>query len=216
MEPKEKRKLEREQITAKRRLEIIQAAKCVFCLNGIENTKMTDIAEKAEVGVASVYRYFNTKPELVIDTGIDYCRSLLINIKFSDHYDSKPGIDQVAELLDWLIGLYHEAPEFVDFLQQFDFYFVLKENDHPRLCEFEDEISKFFPVLFDALNKGTKDGTIRGEANNLDTGALIFRSFVSLQQRILTRDYILSIDEKLNREKQLNILKEMVLNYLSL
>jgi AcrR family transcriptional regulator len=213
MKPKEKRSLERINAQSKRRLEIIQAAKTVFHQKGIENTKMTDIADAAEVGVASVYRYFNTKSELVIEVGIDYCKNIFSNIPLSDI--DKRGIDQLSDLLDWLISLFYSEPDFISFLQQFDFFFVLKENYHPKLSEFETEVFNYLPRFTDVFEKGAKDGSIRADANNLDTITLIFRAFISLQQRVLTRDYILALDETFNREKQLAVLKEMILCYLS-
>ena len=36
---------------------------------GISNAKMTDIAEKAQIGVASLYRYFGTKQLFTVKVG---------------------------------------------------------------------------------------------------------------------------------------------------
>jgi AcrR family transcriptional regulator len=215
MKPKEKRTLERKQVYDRRRLEIIQAARLVFSSAGIDSTKMTDIADKAEMGVASVYRYFNTKSELVIEVGIDYCREMMHKLRLSEAFDRKNGMERVTELLEWLTRLSREDTGFITFLQQFDFYFSVKENRHPRLCDFEEEISKFFPFWFDAVEKGITDGSIREDVSVFDFAALVFRSIVSLQQRVLTRDYILPIDEKLDRTNQMDMLKEMIICYLS-
>lgn len=215
MKPKEKRTLERQQIYDKRRLEIIQAAKLVFHTNGIESTKMTDIAEKAEMGVASVYRYYNTKSELVIEVGIDYCRELMTAFKPSGAFYQSSGLQRIQELLDWLVDLCYENPGFITFLQQFDFYFSVKENRSPRLVDFESEISKLFPIWYSSMEKGVEDGSIRGDLSVVDFAALVLRSFVSLQQRVLTRDYILPLDESLDRRLQMSMLKDMVISYLT-
>lgn len=215
MNPREKRTQERKQIYDKRRLEIIQAARLVFHSNGIENTKMTDIAEQAEMGVASVYRYYKTKTELVIEVGIDYCRELTKVIKLSEAFNNKNGLERISELLDWLVSLCYENPGFVTFLQQFDFYFSINENRSPRLKEFENEISKFFPLWYASMEKGIEDGSIRADLSVVDVVALILRSFISLQQRVLTRDYILPLDESLDRQLQMSMLKEMTILYLT-
>lgn len=214
MDPKSKRELERITREKERRLEIIQAAKIVFYSKGIDNSKMTDIAGEAEVGVASVYRYFKTKSELVIDTGLDYYKCIFNTVQFSHDFEKKAGIDQLTEILDWLISLFYSAPDFLCFLQQFDFYFFNKENYHPRLDEFEKEVMGYFSLFTDSINKGMKDGTIRNDINEIDITTLIVRTFVYLQQVDLTRSHILSIDEKISIEKQLQILKEMILCYL--
>ena len=215
MKPKEKRQLERTQIYGKRRLEIIQAAKAVFNVSGIENTKMTDIADKAELGVASVYRYFKTKPELVIEVGIDYCREMVRKTCLSENFSEKSGIKQISELLDWLHTESVRTPEFFIYLQQFDFYFSNQDNRHPRLEEFQTEAFKLFPHWFDAIKKGVADGTIRKDVSSFDVIALIMRSYTSLQQKVLTRNHILPIDNQIDRNTQLEILKEMIISYLS-
>ena len=48
---------------------IVYVAAELFLRDGIESVKMTDIADRAEVGVASLYRYFGTKEALVLRAG---------------------------------------------------------------------------------------------------------------------------------------------------
>ena len=55
---------------------IVYVAAELFLRDGIEAVKMTDVAEKAEVGVASLYRYFGTKETLVIRAGALLWRDL--------------------------------------------------------------------------------------------------------------------------------------------
>mgnify|MGYP000405825816 CR=1 FL=1 len=55
---------------------ILSAALTLFCEKGIEETSIEDIAGKAEVGPATVYRYFETKAEVAIQGGILYWREV--------------------------------------------------------------------------------------------------------------------------------------------
>lgn len=215
MNPKEKRTLERQQLCDKRRSDILQAARLVFCVKGIESATMTDIAKEAEMGVATLYRYFNTKPELVIETGIDYCRETIREMPFHAEYEELSGLEQIKARLGWLLRTCDEKQDFVVFLQQFDFFFSQKENRHPRLSDFEREISPLFLPWFDAMEKGAQDGSIRGDIKAIDAIALIWRAFASLQQRNLTRDHILSVDEQFDRRTQLSMLRDMVICYIA-
>ena len=56
---------------AKRKNEILNIALEVFSEKGIDQTNMTDIAKASEVGVATLYRYFSNKTNLVIETGVE-------------------------------------------------------------------------------------------------------------------------------------------------
>ena len=49
---------------------ILLAAFSLFSHNGFDTIAMTDIAKDAEIGVASLYRYFATKDEIAIRTAI--------------------------------------------------------------------------------------------------------------------------------------------------
>ena len=215
MEPKQKRQLERDQVSQKRRQEIIQAAKVVFDRMGIEDSKMTDVADEVEMGVATIYRYFNTKAELAIETGIDYVNEILDYFSPVNSREAS-GLKKVEKMIDRIIELYHEKPQFVRFLQSFDFYFSSSEKNHPRLADFESAILKLHPFLLDALVEGRKDGSIHTlESRDKDMAALIFRSLIDMEQRILTRDYVLELDQKMDRDFELQVLKEMILDYLT-
>ena len=48
---------------------IVGCAAALFLAHGIEDVKMTDIAAEAGVGVASLYRHFQTKERLAILAG---------------------------------------------------------------------------------------------------------------------------------------------------
>ena len=52
----------------KRSEEVLDAAYKLFTKNSIEAVSMTDIADEAKIGVATIYRYFGTKQQLVICT----------------------------------------------------------------------------------------------------------------------------------------------------
>ena len=45
---------------------ILEAAYELFSTRGIEQVAMTDIAENSKIGVASLYRYFETKDEIAM------------------------------------------------------------------------------------------------------------------------------------------------------
>ncbi|MBR4179513.1 MAG: helix-turn-helix transcriptional regulator, partial [Treponema sp.] len=47
---------------------ILSSAYELFSKRGIEDVAMTDIADRSKIGVASLYRYFETKEILVVRT----------------------------------------------------------------------------------------------------------------------------------------------------
>ncbi len=51
----------------KKREKILETAITVFAKRGIANTKITDIAEAAQVGKGTIYEYFHSKDQIFID-----------------------------------------------------------------------------------------------------------------------------------------------------
>ena len=75
MDTTEKVPSTRERQAQQRREKIIQASMQLFWEKCVEDTSMEEVAKCSGVGVATVYRYFSTKIELVIEisdrTGAD-------------------------------------------------------------------------------------------------------------------------------------------------
>ena len=61
---------ERDELKNARMERILLSAFSLFSHNGIDAIAMTDIAKNAEIGVASLYRYYATKDEIAIRTAI--------------------------------------------------------------------------------------------------------------------------------------------------
>ena len=70
MTAKEKYLEEKDELKNSRITRIYESAFALFSEKGIDTIAMTDIAKKAEIGVASLYRYFETKDEIAIRTVI--------------------------------------------------------------------------------------------------------------------------------------------------
>ena len=95
---------------------IVYVAAELFLQEGIEAVKMTDIAARAEVGVASLYRYFGTKEALVIRAGALLWQDL--NTLFSSVYEAedfhaRSGMEQITRLFGVYRRLFQEQPGFI-------------------------------------------------------------------------------------------------------
>ena len=65
MTPKEKHQEEQNELKTSRINRILESAFNLFSEKGIDTITMNDIASTAEIGVASLYRYFATKDEIL-------------------------------------------------------------------------------------------------------------------------------------------------------
>ena len=218
MDLREKRKIELENQKNQRKEEVISAALEVFKKQGVENAKMTDIAKKAEIGVASVYRYFKTKPDLVVEAACKFLEDEISEL--SQYYSNKDfiekdGITKVKEILVVFIKLYREHKDFLRFIDQFDTYAIKENVSKEKLSVYERKIIDLKPLLVNALECGKEDGTIRRDLNSERLYFTINHALMSLCQKLVLKGDILKSDEYVESEEQIKIIIEMALKYIS-
>lgn len=217
MDLREKRKLEVENQKNQRKEEVIFAALEVFKEHGIENTKVVDIAKKAEIGVASVYRYFKTKPDLVIEAACKFWQdeiSGLYNYYLEEDFSNKDGLTKVKDLLDVYLKLYHGHQEFIQFIDEFDRYVVKEKIPKENLSTYEKSIINLKPIFITALENGKKDGTIRTDLESEKFYFSINHALMSMCERLVLRGNVLESDYYVQGEDQIKMIIDSALSYI--
>ncbi|WP_028517412.1 TetR/AcrR family transcriptional regulator [Ruminococcus flavefaciens] len=153
-----------ETLKNKRFEKAVEVSAQLFLKNGIENVKMTDIADECGIGVATLYRYFGTKNGITI-AAMTYMWNEL-NKMFSDIFESdvflsQSGIKQINDLMRMFAVLYQAHPAFMRLLAEFDL--MLSSGDIPKkeLKDYEKSIINFYPVFERSYMTGISDGTVR-------------------------------------------------------
>lgn len=154
----------RTQQKQQRREAVLKAADSLFRRRGFSQTNMEDIAEKAGVGVASVYNYFGTKVELL---------RALFEPEFSrmkrdaeDLLDSPP--DDPIEGIVSMSACFRIHPNWLarGLLEPFASNYFLPRSSKPNVIDDIDDImSKYFGAII-AYYK--KQGRLGARANVSD------------------------------------------------
>lgn len=217
MDLKSKRKREVEDQKNQRKEEVIAAAAKVFQEKGIEVAKMTDVANAAEIGVASVYRYFKTKPELAVEAALliwrEEVNGLYERYKVPS-FQEKSGIEQVRGALEVFKELYRDHQPFIKFIYEFDTFVVKEGISKDKLKQYETEVLQMEQVLGEALEKGKNDGSIR---KNIDSKIFYFsmtHTLMSLCQKLVLRGDLFESDAFIDGETQLDFVIDMALSYI--
>ena len=146
----------------------METAAQLYLTIGISNAKMTDIAEKAQIGVASLYRYFGTKQLFTVKVGSYIWKTTMMKLEpqyTSAEYQAKTGFEQVAALLNIFHILLEEHRPFLRFLSEFDVFVIREHLGIGQLTEYESRSMNMLPVMIDAMKKGVEDGTIRPDVD---------------------------------------------------
>lgn len=141
------------------REEILLAAEKVFADKGFFTTKMTDIANKAEFGTGTLYKYFKSKEDLyftLIDEKMEEFNQL-VKAVFSQKTTSIKKIEKVLRLLS----------EFIE--RNRDFFRIYISEMNRFEWTIKDELGKaiykkmvaYIKILSEVLKQGVKEGEFK-------------------------------------------------------
>lgn len=193
----------------------VAAAAELYLSQGISEAKMTDIADQAQIGVASLYRYFGTKQLFTVKVGA-YIWKLTMNklepLYTSAAYQAGTGIEQIASLLHIFQVFLSDHKPFLRFLSEFD-SFVAREHLAPeQLMEYETCTLNMLPVMTAAMEKGVADGTVRSDVNPTIFYYSVTDSLLSMCQKFAWGNIPNSEDPAIN-ELALSMTIDMFVSY---
>lgn len=157
---------------AARKNRIVHRAFELFCQKGIDRVTIEEIAKAAEVSVISVYRYFNTKAELLLITQRKLWKEVIQSVSEyiveADSYDKQTGFEQIRDLINGFEDLYQKHREYLLFAAYYKLYLA---REHLRLTgkEYADMLSPIKDMFIAALRRGMEDGslTIKGDPDDI-------------------------------------------------
>lgn len=214
MEASEARKRQTHQRSEK----ILAAALDLFCMQGIENTSIEQIAVRAGVGPATIYRYYDNKATLCIQTGISYWQRISVRYLHSltlPSCQNLNGHDQLSCILDIFIQIFKDEALFLKFLRDFDVFVLKYRLSHSQLQEYETCILNLKPYVTDALECGISDGSLVFSHSTDELYFSLTHTMLSLMQKLAAEGAILSSDTCIHPLVQLQITKELLLKGLS-
>lgn len=195
------------------RAEIIKKAKVLFSKKTIEKVTMDEIALKAGVGVATVYRYFGAKKNIAVEVGTLYWREIkkqLDPVFLSEKYLSTDGIGRISIILDTYCELYFKDRGFFLFLDDFDSFCLSAHIKKEELKEYQNSIADFYAPYSEAVKLGMADGTVKQIADERLLYLTVNHAMLSLLRK-MARGEILTQDSFYGEE--LALIKEIILNY---
>lgn len=195
---------------------ILLAAFSLFSHNGFDAIAMTDIAKDAEIGVASLYRYFATKDEIAIRTAIwawENQKKMILPILDDSGYYNKKGIDQLSEIFDLFCKLYQSVPDFFRYIYFFDAYVVCQKIDSERLLTYQEVIRSVQKIISNAIHKGITDGSISSDfkGNEKQLYYSLMHTLFSASQKLSLSGKMLQMDEINNDVQQLRLLGKILI-----
>jgi len=204
-----------------RREKMADAALAVFTEKGIDATTLDEIAERAGVGIASVYRHFGTKADLAVAAAERLWRGewevLGGATRSATGLEAQPpGLCRVQSLLNRFIQAFDDHRQAFSFLEDFDRFVVREGLDPQRLAGYDRMLLEFRQVLKDTLAAGQGDGSIRADLDADLFCATFSQAFVALAEKLVNRPLVVPSDAQLSGRRELELLVEWAIAWLGI
>ena len=148
--------------------DIIEAAIKVFAKYGYHNSKISKIAETANVATGSVYVYYKNKEDILLKIFSELWSRLYSELDVIASNSSISSIEKLDAMIDLIFDVFAEKPDLA-------MVFVNEQNhlERSNKKEFTNYYDKFLDKGEVIVRKGISDGLI---SENIDI--TIFRNFV--------------------------------------
>ena len=202
---------------AARRQRIIDKGFEMFSNRGIDLVSVDEIAGACGMTRATIYRYYPSKLDLVIEIGTVKWKECIAEI--SKRYpegatDSLTAREHFALLIDCFIDLYREKRELLRFNQYFNLYVKSAGATDEQMSSYMKAIGILHAAFGRMYGKALRDGTVRTDLSEES----MFSAFMHIMLAAVTRYAVglAYVSEKgAAPEDELKMLKEMLINYFS-
>lgn len=177
-----------EEVREKNKRLVIEKALELFVKNGIEQTKIIDIAKAAGLTERSIYRYFENKTEIILATAFLFWEQTAKRVNQATNvpgFEQLPGIERVRLMLYYYSSMYVESPESVRYILNaetalFNAGVTVDIRSRPP-GPFENSDSP----MVQAINAGLKDGSISSTANVKQLYYNAYDSILGVMERMI-------------------------------
>ncbi len=204
----------REKQKQQRRHHIIQITKDLFLEQGVQNVQMQDVANAADIGIATLFRYFPKKEYLLIATTNAITEEMTADIEkiIEQNITAYEKVEQI--LLYYIEGTKDPKLRLAKYFESFDLYEKLSEQSPGQYAEFFFTRRRLASILVTLAEQGKQDGSLRTDIE-LDVFILtMVQSFslFSFKSSLAIHDPDLSL--LLSANKQLTMMKDIFLSYI--
>ena len=196
---------------------ILDVAFDLFSTRGIDSVAMTDIADKAKIGVASLYRYFETKEILAVKTATQAWAKRVDDVLPSllkSKYQHANGLTQLEQIFALFVKLYETQTSFLRFIYLFDSFAVKEKIPKENMVNYEIGILKVKQIISEAIQKGIDDGSINDKYSKCGDQLYftLMHTFFSTAQKLSLSGKMLDMDSQMNGTGQLKLLAQILLD----
>ena len=182
----------------------------LFMARSISEVTIKDIAITAQVGEATIYRYFGSKQNIVVQAAMKI--QGIVSTDFFNLEKGKTGFVKLNLFYKSYYDIFVKYPKFYKFLDEFD-AFVSVENCS-TINPYESAVDAYKNFYMDAYKLGLKDGSIKEQADIEMFYFSTTHAILELAKKLAAKKAVLNQDTKIEKTSELQCLIDVILNAL--
>ena len=190
---------------------LVGTATELFMDRSIPEVTIKDIAVAAQVGEATIYRYFGNKQNIVVHAAMRL--QTIVSGDFFKLENGKTGYEKLAIFYESYLEIFKKHPKFYKFLEEFDSY--ISENSSDVMNPYESAIDQYKEVFMQAYALGVEDGSIKKQKDIEMFYFSTTHALLELCKKLALRNAVLSQDERIAKDIEIKCLIDIILGSLN-
>ncbi len=185
----------------------------LFAGEGINKVSMAQVAKETKYGIATVYRYFKTKKQLVIDIEAYKLSGIIEKIEkgFDEFFVNKTALEGIDYLLKWFAYLYTEEKDWLKFDSEFDGYVKQECDDKNMLISYYECVKRLKVLLNRVYDKAKSDHSMKLEKSKNQMFYHMVYSMLSISER-LAKGVLFYVNNTEEALELIDLQREMLIN----
>jgi len=190
---------------------LIDIATDLFICRSIQEVTIKDIAVSAQVGEATIYRYFGKKQALVVESAMKLQKE--VDAESFKLDEGKNGFEKLKIFYLSYLQIFDSHPEFFKFINEFDAYIAGEQID--ELDTYESVVGQYKTAFMHAYELGLKDGSLKKQDNIEMFYYSTTHALLELCKKLSIKGAVLSQDNVIEKRAQIQCLVDIILSALN-
>ena len=198
---------------AERRERMLNVGFRIFSQKSIEIVSMQEIAKECKLGIATVYRYFRTKADLVIAIGAKIWKDYAVEVE--EMYAARGGdamnaAEELEFFLDSFLDLYKNHKDILRFIRSFETYIRYENVAEEKIRAYNEVVDGFARKFHAVYEKAERDGTLKLKLPETRFFYTIMYIMLSAAEKF-AEGLVYPSEHEEDMTEELELLKDMIL-----
>ena len=186
---------------------LVDIATDLFMCRSISEVTIKDIAISAQVGEATIYRYFGSKQNIVVQAAMKIQN--VVSTDFFKLEEGKNGFEKLKVFYESYYQIFLKHPEFYKFLNEFDAF--MSVEDSKVINPYESAIDSYKKFYMDAYKLGLKDGSVKKQADIEMFYFSTTHALLELCKKLAFKKAVLNQDTLIEKDSEIKCLIDIIL-----